>query len=42
MMKNTTSQCVGKIQSVHAGQNPVLTTTKEVYESPELYTKDPY
>ena len=24
------------------GSNPVLTTTKEVYESPELCTKDPY
>ena len=28
MMKNTTSRCVGKIQSVHTGSIPVLTTQK--------------
>ena len=33
MMKNTTSQCVGKIQSVHAGQNPALTTKKLNYDT---------
>jgi hypothetical protein len=31
MMKNTTSQCVGKFQSVHTGSNPVLTTMSKRY-----------
>ena len=33
MMKNTTSLCVGKFQSVYTGSNPVLTTMRfEKYE----------
>jgi len=31
MMKNTTSQCVGKFQSVRTGSNPVLTTMSKRY-----------
>jgi hypothetical protein len=33
MMKDTTSQCVGKFQSVRAGSNPA--PTANIYKHPE-------